>query len=62
MNNLTKLAQLKLVVLARLKTVVAALGTLLNFLYVLDAAHPNHYVELAIGVLTVLGVHQTKNL
>lgn len=62
MKDLSKLAQLKLVVLARLKTLVAALGTLLSFLYVVEAAHPNHYVELAIGVLTVLGVHQTKNL
>ena len=62
MQDLSKLAQLKLVVLARLKAVVAALGVVLLLLVQIEAVKPNHYVELAIGILTVLGVHQTPNL
>lgn len=46
---------------ARYKALVAALGSLLSLLYTLAAANPNKYVLTAIAVLTVLGVHQTRN-
>ena len=46
---------------ARLKAVVSALGGVLGYLYVVEASQPNHYVEIAIIVLTVLGVQQVPN-
>lgn len=46
---------------ARYKALVSALGGILGYLYIVEASKPNHYVELAIVVLTTLGVHQVSN-
>lgn len=45
----------------RYKAVIAGLGNLLAFLYIVEAANPNQYVAGAILLLTFLGVHQVAN-
>lgn len=59
--NLANLQNLKTQVLIRAKAAIALLGLILFYLQALETAQPNHYVSLAIGVLTVLGVHQVSN-
>lgn len=46
---------------ARWKAIVALLGGVLGYLYQIQASNPNHYVALAIVVLTAIGVHQVTN-
>lgn len=46
---------------ARYKAVIAALGGVLIYLQAVNATNPNHWVSVAIIVLTVLGVHQVSN-
>lgn len=46
---------------ARYKALIAALGGVLIYLQGVQATNPNHYLSIAIIVLTVLGVHQVTN-
>lgn len=43
------------------KTIVAALGFVLSFLYYYQTTNPSTWVSAAIGLLTVLGVRQIAN-
>lgn len=45
----------------RYKALISLLGGLLGYLYAVQMSNPNHYVLLAIAVLTTLGVHQARN-
>lgn len=47
---------------ARYKALVSALGGVLTYLYSVQVSNPNHWVMIAIIVLTVLGVHQVPNI
>lgn len=47
---------------ARWKAVVAAAGMVLFYLQAYQMTNPNHWVSVAIGVLTVLVVHQVPNV
>lgn len=47
---------------ARYKALVSALGGVLTYLYAVQTANPNHWIMIAILVLTVLGVHTVKNV
>lgn len=46
---------------ARYKALVAALGSVLTYLYSVQVANPNKWVMVAILALTVIGVHQAEN-
>lgn len=46
---------------ARWKAVVALLGGVLGYLYQIQATNPNHWVAMAIVVLTAFGVHTITN-
>lgn len=45
----------------RYKAIVSLLGGVLTYLYMVQATNPNHYIAIAIVVLTALGVHQVTN-
>lgn len=47
---------------ARYKALVSALGGVLTYLYSVQVSNPNHWIMIAILVLTVLGVHTVKNV
>lgn len=53
---------LKTLLLARLKLLPALLGFVLFYLQAYQVSSPNHWVSVAIGILTLLGIHQTPNL
>lgn len=46
---------------ARYKALVSLLGGVLVYLQAIVVTNPNHWVTLAILVLTTLGVHQVTN-
>ncbi len=46
---------------ARYKALISLLGGVLVYLQAIVATNPNHWVTVAILVLTTLGVHQATN-